>query len=314
MSQQSYFSKFPLINYSGFSARNILVRTKLLDAIQKSGIGLLPYTVQEGERADNISNFYYGSPDYAWAIYLVNNIVDPYHDWFKSEYDLNKFIEQKYGSLEEARNVIVGFRVNWASDNSQILVSQYNSLPYENQKYWDPVFGYGSNILSYKRKVLDWFITNNRVDSLVIETTNSVGFSIGDRIHQYSNTGFLTAKGTIAAISNGLSNTQATVIVNKTTISNTNLIQFIENNGNYFTVGVSPTQIGTVLSATRIDKTSNTQLSVSNSFLTDSEQIYWESVDAETYYRDLNNQKKDIFVLDKQYLNLLDDNLRQLLA
>lgn len=318
---QQYFNKFPLISYANNNVRNILARTKILEAIRKDELALLPYTVEEGERADTIANFYYNSPEYSWAIYLVNNIVDPATEWPKSQYDLENFIEKKYGSLEKARDTIVFYRVNWAGDNSIITPAQFAALPTENKKYWVPSYGYNRGILNYSRKQIEWTIDTNRIDLLTVTSNteaNVFNYEVGERVYQYSNTDFLSVKGTIVAVSNVIvntaANTTASIYVKQVEFGNTNLSNFISSNGNEL-VGRATNSSSVVLTSQRVDNNSVilTKLDSANSFLSASELIYWEPVNAEDYERELNEQRKEIKVLDRNFIRLLEENLQNLL-
>ena len=57
------------------------------------------YDVQDGQRPEHISYDVYDTVDYYWVILLCNQIIDPYHDWPKSNIDLNNFAKQRYGEL-----------------------------------------------------------------------------------------------------------------------------------------------------------------------------------------------------------------------
>ena len=317
---QNYFQKFPLISYNYNNARNILVRTKLLETIRKNQIALLPYTIEEGDRADTIANFYYGSPFYAWAIYLVNDITDPQTQWPKSENNLNAYIEAKYGSFKQARDTILYYRVNWANDSSVILPAVFEALPTENKKYWKPIYGFNRTILNYDRKELDWHINTNRIDKMTVtvsSSSNAFNFVVGEKLYQYSNTNFLSVKGTLSCISNVVvnssANTTATLFVEKVDFANSNLSNFIYSSNNNL-IGQTSNSNVVVISSERIDNNSIIQSKVSaNSFLSDSELIYWEPVDAETHERELNSQRKEINILDKTYIDLLEENLSNLL-
>ena len=62
-----------------------------------------PYIVPEGMRPDVLSFQYYGDTIYTWAIYLMNNIIDPYWEWPLSYKDLREYLIDKYGSIETAK-------------------------------------------------------------------------------------------------------------------------------------------------------------------------------------------------------------------
>jgi hypothetical protein len=98
---------------------------------------------------------YYGNPDLVWLVYFSNNIVDPYHDWPMDDSTFNKFIGEKYGSVQAANQTIVDYRINWFEDTRSLSQSQYNSLmPYE-KKYWTPQFDMNNTPQAWVRKELD---------------------------------------------------------------------------------------------------------------------------------------------------------------
>jgi hypothetical protein len=55
------------------------------------------YTIQDGERPDHLSQRFYGSPDYYWTFFMVNeNLVNIHTDWPLSRKEFEKMIEVKY--------------------------------------------------------------------------------------------------------------------------------------------------------------------------------------------------------------------------
>lgn len=229
---RTYFQKFPSITYNDYVVRDVSARTKLMQYLTESGLALLPYTVKEGERADSIASFYYNDPYYSWAIYLVNGIIDPYSEWPKDQYTFNKYIEDTYGSMEEAMDVIVRYEVDWASDTSMISPAQYDSLPLENKKYWESQFGYNGEIISYFRRELDWVLDNNRLDQVTVVSNASVtslsnSFSVGERLYQYNYLSDVATKSTIISVD---ATTDANIILLSYTNSTSYDITFTSGN------------------------------------------------------------------------------------
>jgi len=110
-----YFENFPTINYQGRSVKDITRRNKFLKSTTTNPLLFLPYTVKEGERAEDIAYHYYGSTDYTWLVYLSNNIVDPYHQWSLSEEDFHKYLINKY----ETESLKTGYEVvDWTRDEN----------------------------------------------------------------------------------------------------------------------------------------------------------------------------------------------------
>jgi len=96
-----YFRYFPEITYKGRQVKDITRRVRFLEQVQTDPRVFLPYTVKEGETADEIAYHYYGSANYAWLVFIANNIIDPYYDWPMTQAKLDAFISDKYRSLAE---------------------------------------------------------------------------------------------------------------------------------------------------------------------------------------------------------------------
>ena len=91
-----YFENFPEVVYDGKRVKDITRRNQFVRGLQNNPLLYMPYTVEEGERAEDIANFYYGSVDYVWLIYMGNNIIDPYHEWPLNTIEFNDMLIEKY--------------------------------------------------------------------------------------------------------------------------------------------------------------------------------------------------------------------------
>lgn len=91
-----YFSYFPIIRYNNKLVRDITKRTNLIEENFNTPYLLLPYTVKQGEKPEDISYYYYGSVDYTWLVLFSNNIIDPYLEWVMTDDQLHKYIIEKY--------------------------------------------------------------------------------------------------------------------------------------------------------------------------------------------------------------------------
>ena len=98
-----YFTEFPVLPYPFYvadkrytaAARNIIRRVALSDSVKAQSV-FIEYDVKDGERPEHISDKIYGSPNYHWLVLLSNEIIDPYHDWYKSQTVLEQYIQKKY--------------------------------------------------------------------------------------------------------------------------------------------------------------------------------------------------------------------------
>jgi len=94
-----YFENFPIIEYQGRRVRDITRRSAFIQTIANNPYVYYPYTVKEGERAEDIAKWYYGSVDYIWLVYLANNIIDPYYEWPMDPKTFNAYLVDKYQDI-----------------------------------------------------------------------------------------------------------------------------------------------------------------------------------------------------------------------
>ena len=112
-----YFDKLPEIRYNNVLVRDITRRVNFLKQTIENPYVYLPYTIKEGERAEDIAFYYYGNPNYAWLVYLANNIVDPYNEWPLDEETFNRYIIDKYAERSGGR---LGWDVvAWSQDETR---------------------------------------------------------------------------------------------------------------------------------------------------------------------------------------------------
>lgn len=179
-----YFNRFPVVEYDGKVAKNILARVDFIDSSKRDIYSNFDYVLEEGaSRPDVISNNYYNSPYYDWLIYLSNGVVDPYHDHYRSNLDFQNYITTKYGSTTIARRNILFYRNDWSSDESLISESVYNGLQPTIKKYWKPKLNNTGQIVGYERVKEDWTVSTNQIVKLVV-TADVSNFSVGDIVEQ----------------------------------------------------------------------------------------------------------------------------------
>ena len=107
-----YFSLIPDIEYDTkpisypfsesdyITAKNFFRKYKIPDNIFGYTTFYKKYAVEDGERIENISNRYYGSPFYDWVIILTNNFINPQFSFPSDPETLRKIVENKYGETE----------------------------------------------------------------------------------------------------------------------------------------------------------------------------------------------------------------------
>lgn len=95
-----YFDQIDYIAETGQKRRvTNIVNAFILRKIQiENAFVFQKYTVKDKETAESISEKIYGTNEYYWVIYLVNDVVCPFTDWLMSYSELDKYTEKKYPS------------------------------------------------------------------------------------------------------------------------------------------------------------------------------------------------------------------------
>ena len=97
-----YFETFPKIYYDIAGNGNlklitdILRRFKVRNAIRDDAVMFDKYEVTDGERPEDVSMKFYGTPYHHWIVLSMNNIKDRFYDWPLSEIDFQTYIAEKY--------------------------------------------------------------------------------------------------------------------------------------------------------------------------------------------------------------------------
>lgn len=288
MSLYNYFTKLGSVNYNDSIVTNILTSIRFKEAVKQTVTNYYPYTIKEGDRPDNIAQFYYEDERYFWVVLLSNNIIDPYYEWPLSVNNFRKFIIKKYSSIESAQSKTAFYRNAWYNDDTILSLPGYNSLPTVRKKYWNPIIGFNGNIVSYERKKEDTILETNKIIEVTVNSSNN--FIIGENVTQKTS-GNITATGSIKLISN-----------NKLTL--VHIVGDFANTG-----GSVGSIVGTESLATRtITNIDNIYTSIPAD-----EFVYWEPVSFYDYENQLNESRKNIKLIDRQFLPVIEDQMIELL-
>ena len=110
MAIKGYFSNLPSIEYGEKIARNLITRPKVKEFVLGNPNVIYDYVIKDGERPDQVAFAYYGDSNFAWLVFLANDIVDPYYDWPLTQTQFKKFIQDKYGSVSTAKSTIKHYK------------------------------------------------------------------------------------------------------------------------------------------------------------------------------------------------------------
>lgn len=261
-----YFKRFPLVNYDGAPAKNIMSRVDFTDKAKKDIYSNFDFVLtDDNRRPDVLSYNYYESPMYDWLLYMSNDVIDPYYDWHMDTQSFNQYIEKKYGSASSARNTILFYRNDWSVDDSLIEGDVYDSLDASIKKYWTPKINANGYVQGYERVKEDWTVSTNMIAKLQMTDAVSVSaFNVGDVINQ----AITSSRGSIISIDS---------------VNNTLTIQHVEG-------GFEPDSY--IESITVL---------VQN--IADAEAPFWSPVNAYEYEEEKNELKRYINLIKKTYLS-----------
>lgn len=312
---ERYFEKFPTITYANAEIKDITRRVVFTENTLKNPYIFYPYTINDYERPDQFSSRYYEDSYYSWLLYLSNNIVDPYYEWYIPQNEFESFIEKKYGSLENAQNKIKYYMNNWPSGDP-ISVSEYNALPSHLIRYWEPQYGVNNNITGYVRKKEDNIINTNNIRTYVVN--NSIEFTkdeIIDVVFDTSHRGSgqvlsVTSSNTIinSFEYNGLSNTEKQywelyeVNASLSTYIKKTLVNIWHTSGT--TISNSTVTITSASYLYGRESGTNTNFYIAESFVDNfqnGEEVYYSPISYYDYENLKNEDHKVIQVIDNAY-------------
>ena len=113
---QSYFKQVPNLEYINrnkgnkdisnyITVKNLFKRGRIRPDIFGNVNYFTKYKVIGDDRPDNVANEVYGNPNLDWVILLSNNIQNIQTEWPLPQTSLDEFFLEKYGSYEELNSI-----------------------------------------------------------------------------------------------------------------------------------------------------------------------------------------------------------------
>lgn len=285
-----YFKNLPTISYNGYPAKNIVSLARLSEETLNNRTLFYPYTIEESDRPDIISNNYYDDPNYVWLVFLSNNIVDPYFDMPLDDYNFDLYIQKKYGSIANAQQTIAYYSNNWSIDESELSVSEYNALESYQKKYFQPTIDQLNNVISYVRKRDDTIASTNQTVMMSLGNTNGT-FSTGEKVTQRYANGVYSANAFVSFANSVAMSVQH--VTGEVIASNSSVILTL--------TGVTSGATANV-----------TEVSVTHT-IPENEIGYWSAVSYYDHEEKINSQKKEIYLLDYRYKGTAESEFKRIM-
>ena len=169
-----FFDKFPKVKYNlntdTFASNNydfpvdILTRVGFLTTLFDNIFLYYNYTIKDTDRPEIIAEKYYKDPEAHWMILLSNRVLDPFYDWPLAEKNFQKYIINKYGSIETAKITIQRYEkiVKTVDNNTSeqtvrkyiITQSEYDTLQDTDPTPVQKTFPDGNIVTIYKYRNL----------------------------------------------------------------------------------------------------------------------------------------------------------------
>lgn len=127
-----YFDSIPTIRYNIGSGPNInpvtvkdiFFRVKIFDSIRQNTLVYYPYYIKDNETPEDIAYKYYNDPTKNWIVLMANNIVDPQFGWPLSYQNFIRYMDAKYGDINNTYETIHHYEKNILREGSN-----FGSLP-----------------------------------------------------------------------------------------------------------------------------------------------------------------------------------------
>jgi hypothetical protein len=173
-----HFYVYPKIEYSNELATNVMIRGRMRDAVLQNSALYYKYRIDDFMKPEILSYKYYGSPNYVWAIFYANNIINPLTDWPMEQREFDRYMLQKYGSMDKAQ-------LKYASDGKINYDSIHHYLLNDSHIIDERTFTQLNAILSkYKtfhqanEEVLKKELTELRIGSFVIDRQSFLSLGV----------------------------------------------------------------------------------------------------------------------------------------
>ena len=281
-----YFEKFPLTDYNNVPSINITKRVAFNENVKNFVTAFYTHTIPLGEKIEHIAYNYYDDVDYDWLIYHANDIVDPYYEVPISTEELDELIANKYGSTVIARRKTIHYKNNYESDVQALSTAGYQALTSGQKKYWQPVLSQ-FGIANYERAPIDFIASTNKIESFDLVTSSGTFLDDEVVVQSLDNTAFAQVSW---------SNTSNMVI--------RHVRGDFSGNTNFSIVGEESGATATVNAASYV---------LLNEVIPADEQVYYSPVSLYDYEEELNESKRDIYLVQDTYSEKLNDQLKELL-
>ena len=158
-------------------SKNLFRRVRTRDNINAIFNSATQYRIKSGETPDQVAYNLLGDTDHYWTILLLNNITDTQEQWPVDDYELDKIIEDRYGTLADKVRHWETKEVKDANKNvvvkAGIIIEVFSNTTTQNLANYIPTWS--------------WTYVHSWTDSAVTERTltGSDLYAVSNREYEY---------------------------------------------------------------------------------------------------------------------------------
>ena len=158
-------------------SKNLFRRVRTRDNINAIFNSATQYRIRSGETPDQVAYNLLGDTDHYWTILLLNNITDTQEQWPVDDYELDKIIEDRYGTLADKVRHWETKEVKDANKNvvvkAGIIIEVFSNTTTQNLANYIPTWS--------------WTYVHSWTDSAVTERTltGSDLYAVSNREYEY---------------------------------------------------------------------------------------------------------------------------------
>jgi len=295
---EQFFKRFPIINYNNIPVVDISKTVIVQDNVLNNPYLFSEISLAEGIRSDQLAEQVYNDPYFEWLIFLSNQIIDPYDEWYMDTDQFNDFMAQKYGDNFLAVQKIKYYTNNWYN-GEPLTPSAFDALTPNLTKYFEPVYDGSNDVIQYVRTQVDWEISTNHMISFNYNGVPVPNTFIDDEICSITyvtNTGNSVGNGQICFVSNTQLNLQ-------------------HLSGGYVVPNEFNSTViyGTQSNTTMTANSANQIINIVDSLSPD-EDVFYDPVTYFDYENEKNEQKKIINILSNNYSSQVATQFNKLLG
>ena len=158
-------------------SKNLFRKVRTRDNINAIFNSATQYRIRSGETPDQVAYNLLGNTEHYWTILLLNNITDTQEQWPVDDYELDKIIEDKYGTLADKVRHWETKEVKDANQNvvvkAGIIIEVFSNTTTQNLANYIPTWS--------------WTYVHSWTDSAVTERTltGSDLYAVSNREYEY---------------------------------------------------------------------------------------------------------------------------------